>query len=147
MNKLMMTLALGALLSGGVMAQTKQATPAKQPATQNVQRTADRPEQLTEMMTKRLKLTDEQVPKVKEINERYGKELNDVREANRTARANGGAKDGAAMGKAKDINARKNNELKKVLTPQQMEQWEKMQQELNQRMQEKRQSRQAAKKQ
>ena len=138
MNKIMMTLAFTAMMGGSLMAQNtmqKQGDP------------AERSEQLTDMMTKRLKLSDAQIPKVKEINDRFAKEMMAVRNERKDARAAGQATKGDAQAKAKDLDMKRDGELKAVLTPEQMGEWEKMEAEMKARMQEKRQVKQQAPKQ
>jgi hypothetical protein len=135
MNKMMLTLAFSAMMGGGLMAQN---TMRKQGAP------ADRSEHLTEMMTTRLKLSDEQVPKVKEINDRFAKERMAVRSAQKDAKAAGQAAKGDAQAKMKDLNMKKDNELKGVLTPEQMAEWQKMETEMRAHMQRKREARQQA---
>lgn len=132
---MMLTLAIAAMMGGSLMAQDtmkKQGDP------------ADRAEHLTEMMIKRLKLSDAQVPKVKDINDRYAKQLTAVRNEHQEAKASGQATKGDAQAKVKDITMKKNAELQSVLTPEQMGEWEKMEAEMKARMQEKRQAKQQA---
>lgn len=136
MNKMMLTLAFTALMGGSLMAQD---------AMQNKATPGDRSEHLTEMMTKRLKLTDAQVPKVKEINDRFAKDMMAVREEHKDAKAAGTATKGDAQSKAKDLNMKKDEELKAVLTPEQMTEWQKMEAEMKARMQQKQQAKQQAK--
>jgi hypothetical protein len=139
MNKMMLTLAFTALIGGGVFAQDNM---------EKAEKPVDRTEQLTRMMTTRLKLTSEQVPKVKDINDRFAKELATVNRERQDTKAQGQTPvKGDALQKAKAINEKKNAELKAVLTPEQMTEWQRMQAQMEQRVQEKRQARQVDKKQ
>lgn len=119
MNKWMMTVAMATMIGGAAMAQD---------ATKGDG--SIRAEHLTEQMTTRLKLTDEQVPKVKDINERYAAEMNATLKEHRAAKAGGTADREADRAKVKEISNKKNNELKGVLTPEQMAEWQKMQAEM-----------------
>ncbi len=132
MNKMMLTLAFTAMIGGSAMAQDTM---------QKQGNTGDRSEQLTEMMTKRLKLTTEQVPKVKDINDRFAKEVMAVdqeRKASKTAGSTTAMKD--EKEKVKDLNQKKDEELKGVLTPEQMGEWRKMEAQIEERMKEKQQA-------
>jgi hypothetical protein len=139
MNKMMLTLAFTALIGGGVFAQDNM---------EKAEKPVDRTEQLTRMMTTRLKLTSEQVPKVKDINDRFAKELATMNRERQDTKVQGQTPvKGDALQKAKAINEKKNAELKAVLTPEQMTEWQRMQAQMEQRVQEKRQARQVDKKQ
>lgn len=131
MNRMMLTAALTALIAGSAFAQ---GTSVK------ADRSADRPEQLTERMTKRLNLTEEQAPKVLEINQEFAKEMAALRKERKAAKEEGEQPvKGAHMEKAKELNQSKNEKLKEVLTPEQMAGWDKMQEEIHQHMKERRQ--------
>jgi Spy/CpxP family protein refolding chaperone len=119
MNKWMMTVALATMIGGTAMAQD---------ATKGDG--SIRAEHLTEQMTTRLKLTDEQVPKVKDINERYAAEMNATLTDPRAPKPDGTADREADRAKVKELSNKKNAELKGVLTPEQMAGWQKMQAEM-----------------
>lgn len=124
MNKLMMTLAFATLIGGSAMAQDNMKSDSG----------SQRAERLTEQMTTRLKLNDDQVAKVKDINDRYAKELNAAMKERQDAKANGATMDhDADRTRIKDISNKKNAELKTVLTPEQMTEWEKMQGEMREK--------------
>ncbi len=135
MNKFMLSMAFAALIGGSASAQATK--PQETHAT-------DRGERITERMTERLKLTKDQVPKVQEINDRYAKEFAALHQEHKEAKAEGEAHaPGADRDKGREINAKKNEELKGVLTPEQMTEWNKMQQEMMDKMRERRQEKRA----
>ena len=135
---MMLTMAFAAMMGGSLMAQN---TAPKQ------QDPAQRSAHLTDMMVKHLKLTPEQVPKVKDINDRFAKEMVEIRDQNQQAKAAGKAVKGDAQAKAKDINMKKDEELKAVLTPAQMTEWQKMEAEMMARTQQRREANHQAKQQ
>lgn len=119
MNKLMMTLAFATLMGSATMAQDTKGDGAQ------------KPQQLTEQMTTRLKLNDDQKAKVSDINTRYANDLNAARKARKESNTAGDHQtttdDRAALRSATE---KKNAELKQVLTPEQMTEWQKMQSEM-----------------
>ena len=140
MNKLMMTLAFATLMGSSAMAQDNMKGDGSQ-----------RAEQLTEQMTTRLKLNDDQKAKVADINNRYAKEMNAAMKERHDAKAEDGTADREAdRAKIKEISGKKNAELKGVLTPEQMTEWQKMQGEMREkgkdRMQERHENKEGMKK-
>lgn len=133
MNKWMMTLACAVQIGGTAMAQA------------NVKANeGSKADQLTERMTTRLKLDADQAAKVKEINDRYAKEINMMRKENKATKEAGQTVDREENREEfKALTAKKNNELSQVLTKEQMVEWEKMQAEMREKLQERHQERKA----
>ena len=131
MNKLMMTLAFATLMGSATMAQDTKGDGAQ------------KTQQLTEQMTTRLKLNDDQKAKVADINNRYAKELKAGMEERHDSKDNGSTVDrDADRAKLKEITNKKNAELKEVLTPEQMTEFQKMQSEMREKGKERMQDRQ-----
>lgn len=132
MNKLMLTVALATFIGGGAYAQTEKT---QAPATQTqVKPAAQHSSELTEMMTKRLTLTPDQVSRVKTINDEYAREMAHINEQRKVA--NAAPETSEKPGTLPDIKqaaAKQNAALKEVLTPEQMTEWSKMQKEGNNR--------------
>jgi Spy/CpxP family protein refolding chaperone len=97
---------------------------------------------LTEQMTTRLKLNDDQKTKVADINDRYAAEMKASMEERKANKAAGETVDREAdRAKLKEVTAKKNAELKVVLTPEQMTEWQKMQGEMREKGKERMQER------
>lgn len=103
MKKLMTSLALAALIAGNASAQA----PGKSEKTPE-----ERAQHQTELMTKHLGLTPEQVPQVQAINLKYVDQFGELRGRSRDE-ANGKKQ------AVKDLREQRNAELKAVLTPEQ----------------------------
>ncbi|MGV9010982.1 MAG: hypothetical protein ACOH13_00165 [Flavobacteriales bacterium] len=131
MNKLMMTLAFATLMGSATMAQDTKGDGAQ------------KTQQLTEQMTTRLKLNDDQKAKVADINNRYAKDLHAGMQERHDSKDNGATVDrDADRAKLKEVTNKKNAELKQVLTPEQMTEWQKMQSEMREKGKERMQDRQ-----
>jgi hypothetical protein len=131
MNKLMMTLAFATLMGSATMAQDNMKGDG-----------SARAENLTEQMTTRLKLNDDQKTKVADINDRYAAEMKASMEERKANKAAGETVDREAdRAKLKEVTAKKNAELKVVLTPEQMTEWQKMQGEMREKGKERMQER------
>lgn len=128
MKKLMLTVALATFIGGGAFAQSteKQAT-----TTQTEMKTAAQSSaQLTDQMTRQLKLTPDQVPRVKAINDAYSKQVAHVNAERKAANASTETMEKpGTVPDLKEATAKQNSALKEVLTPEQMTEWSKMQKE------------------
>ncbi|MBS1582933.1 MAG: hypothetical protein JST66_12095 [Bacteroidetes bacterium] len=127
MKKLMTSLALTVLIAGSAAAQA----PGREQKTPE-----ERAQQQTELMTKHLGLTPEQVPQVKAINLKYVDRFSELR----------GRPRGEESGKkeaVKDLREQRNAELKAVLTPEQYDRMIKGQAERQDKRQEQRKQRKA----
>lgn len=91
---------------------------------------AERAQKLTDMMTKQLSLTAAQVPQVQAINLKYADQLNEVREQPKGEK-------GAKHEAVKDLVAKKDAEIKAVLTADQFTAYGKWQEEMKQRRKDK----------
>jgi Spy/CpxP family protein refolding chaperone len=77
---------------------------------------------VTEKMKEKLKLTDEQTQKVSDINLKYAQQMDEIRKQNTQP-----ADRQANHEKMKELREKKLAEMKTVLTPEQFEQYQKMQ--------------------
>jgi len=81
----------------------------------------------TDKMKEKLNLTDEQTIKVGDINLKYARQMNDIRQQNSQAST---SERQANREKIKGLREKKSGELKTVLTPEQFEQYQKMEEEM-----------------
>lgn len=121
MKKLMTSLALTLLIAGAAAAQV----PQKERKTPE-----ERAKHQTEMMTKNLALTAEQVPQVQTINLKYADQLGDLKEQPKGEK-------GAKRDAAKELRDKRNAELKGVLTAEQYDKMIKGQEAMQARRQDK----------
>jgi len=114
----------GAAGAGEESKKTKQAvTDEKAAPEREIPVAEERARRLTDRMKERLGLTEEQIPRVAEVNLRIAKQVDDIRSASEGSRSE-------LSSNVRSLQEQRNKELKEILNGEQWKEYEKMQEEM-----------------